>query len=144
MIAIETTILVHAHRPDLPGYDAANQALSTLIASGNKYGLPIHCLVEFSGVVSQPKLWKSPSSAEQIRAQIDAWFEPPTAYILGEEQEFMSLYLDLLRSSGVCGGTVHDARIAACCLYHRVSVLWTADRDFGRFTALDTLNPLII
>ena len=38
----------------------------------------------------------------------------------------------------------HDARIAAICLENAVAVLWTADRDFGRFKALKTANPLII
>ena len=56
MIAIETNILVHAHRPEMPGHGAANLALFALVASGDKYGLPIHCLVEFSGVVSHPKI----------------------------------------------------------------------------------------
>jgi hypothetical protein len=38
---------------------------------------------------------------------------------------------------------VHDARIAALCLQHGVSELLTADRDFSRFPALRTRNPLV-
>jgi predicted nucleic acid-binding protein len=38
---------------------------------------------------------------------------------------------------------VHDARIVALCLGHGVEVLWSADRDFGRFPALATLYPLM-
>jgi hypothetical protein len=38
---------------------------------------------------------------------------------------------------------VHDARIAACCLRHGVTELWTADRDFSRYPALFTRNPLV-
>jgi predicted nucleic acid-binding protein len=41
------------------------------------------------------------------------------------------------------GAQVHDARIAALCLHHGVTELWTADRDFGRFPELRTRNPLI-
>lgn len=37
----------------------------------------------------------------------------------------------------------HDARIAACCLLGGVGELWTVDRDFSRFPALKTRNPLI-
>ncbi len=39
---------------------------------------------------------------------------------------------------------VHDARIAAICLAHGVSELWTADRDFSRFPELKARNPLVI
>jgi predicted nucleic acid-binding protein len=38
---------------------------------------------------------------------------------------------------------VHDARIAALCLSHGVCELWSADRDFSRFPALRTRNPLV-
>jgi predicted nucleic acid-binding protein len=38
---------------------------------------------------------------------------------------------------------VHDARIAALCLQHGVRELWSADRDFNRFPALRTRNPLV-
>ena len=31
----------------------------------------------------------------------------------------------------------------AICIENSVSVLWTADRDFGRFKALKTANPLV-
>ena len=37
---------------------------------------------------------------------------------------------------------VHDARVAALCIAHGVTELWTADRDFGRFPDLVTRNPL--
>lgn len=41
------------------------------------------------------------------------------------------------------GALIHDARIAACCLTGGVGELWTVDRDFSRFPALKTRNPLI-
>jgi predicted nucleic acid-binding protein len=56
-------------------------------------------------------------------------------------------YFDVLK--GVLSGTraagalVHDARSAALCLHHGVRELWTADRDFSRFAALRTRNPLV-
>jgi predicted nucleic acid-binding protein len=42
----------------------------------------------------------------------------------------------------VTGPLVHDARIAALCLAHGVTELWTLNRDFSRFPALKTRNPL--
>ena len=40
------------------------------------------------------------------------------------------------------GALVHDARVAALCLFHGVRVLWSADRDFSRFPDLIVVNPL--
>ena len=42
----------------------------------------------------------------------------------------------------ITGPKVHDARIAAICLQHGVTELWSADRDFSRFPALKVVNPL--
>jgi len=43
----------------------------------------------------------------------------------------------------LAGPMIHDARIAAICLQHQVSELWTVDRDFSRFPSLKTRNPLV-
>ena len=48
----------------------------------------------------------------------------------------------LLSRGDVTGPRLHDARVAAICLTHGVSELWTADRDFSRLPALRTVNPL--
>jgi uncharacterized protein len=39
---------------------------------------------------------------------------------------------------------VHDARVAALCLAHGISELWSADRDFGRFPGVRVRNPLVV
>jgi predicted nucleic acid-binding protein len=49
----------------------------------------------------------------------------------------------LIERGQIQGGRVHDARIAALCLQHGVTELWSADRDFSRFPALRVVNPLL-
>ncbi|MBI4814995.1 MAG: PIN domain-containing protein [Deltaproteobacteria bacterium] len=143
MIAIDTNIMVYAHRPEMPLHDRAKAALSDLVASGGRYGLPFHCLVEFAGVVGHRKIFKVPSSPTQVRKQIDAWLEPPNGWLLTEDEAMLPVFLDALERSKVAGGAVHDARIAACCEFHGVKELWSADRDFGRFSRIRFRNPLV-
>jgi predicted nucleic acid-binding protein len=50
---------------------------------------------------------------------------------------------DLTHKAKLQGGQFHDARIAALCIENGVSALYSADRDFGRFKALKTINPLV-
>ena len=38
---------------------------------------------------------------------------------------------------------IHDARVAALCLHHGIAELLLADRDFARFPAFRTRNPLV-
>ena len=49
----------------------------------------------------------------------------------------------LLARGHVTGPRVHDARVAALCLAHGVTELWTVDRDFDLFPELATRVPWI-
>lgn len=66
----------------------------------------------------------------------------PWVVLLGEGDDHLE-QLDWLLTPVVTGPKVHDARIAAICLSHRVAELWTADRDFGAFPQLMISNPLV-
>jgi predicted nucleic acid-binding protein len=48
----------------------------------------------------------------------------------------------LYQAGRIAGAVVHEARIAALCLDHRVKELWSADRDFSRCKGLKVRNPL--
>ena len=64
--------------------------------------------------------------------------------LIGEGANHLEWLERLLAGGDVRGGMVHDARIAAICLAHGVTELWTADRDFSRFDQLRTRNPLSV
>lgn len=143
MIAVDTNLLVYAHRPECPLHDEARSCIAGLAESGRPFGIPIHCLVEFSGVVTHPKIWKQPSSCREVADQVSAWTEAPSLRLLAEEPPFWPLFLETVAAAKVTAGAVHDARIAAACRYHGVTELWTADRDFSRFVWLRVRNPLV-
>ena len=63
--------------------------------------------------------------------------------LLCETESHWQQLQGLLRPAHACGPQVHDARVAALCLEHGITELWTADRDFSRFPALKVRNSLI-
>jgi predicted nucleic acid-binding protein len=69
--------------------------------------------------------------------------ESPALVLLAEGPGYWAELQDLLHASRVAGPQVHDARIAAICREHGVSTLWSADRDFSRFSGLKIVNPLL-
>jgi predicted nucleic acid-binding protein len=75
--------------------------------------------------------------------QVTALVASPSLMLLSEPAGYWPVLGRLLAAGQVTGAKVHDARIAALCLCHGVSELWTADRDFSRFPALATRNPLV-
>ena len=72
----------------------------------------------------------------------DEWWLRPSLRLLGEGPADLATLKKLCQSGKIAGPVVHDARIAALCLDHRVKELWSADRDFSRFKGLKVRNPL--
>ncbi len=143
MIAVDTNILIHAHRKDASLHAEANPCVRGLAESPTIWCICFHSLVEFYGVVTHPKIWGSPSTPEQAMEQIRAWRESPSLRILTESPDQIVDLGRLAVRSKTVGPRIHDARIASCCLVNGVRELWTIDRDFSRFADLKTRNPLV-
>lgn len=143
MIALDTNILVHAHRRDAILHPEARACVRELAEGSSPWFICYHSLVEFFGVVTNVRLWNQASTAVEAAAQIEAWRESPSLRVLTDLPEHIDALMALADTGKVTGPMIHDARIASCCLSYGVRELWTVDRDFSRFPTLPTRNPLI-
>jgi uncharacterized protein len=143
MIAVDTNVLVYAHRAESAFHTAAYACLQQLAEGGQPWGLPVSCLHEFLAIVTHPKIFSPASTHEQALAQVDAWLASPTAQVLHSGLQHWRVLSDITRQAKLQGGQFQDARIAAICMENGVSLLWSADRDFGRFKGLKTVDSLV-
>lgn len=74
--------------------------------------------------------------------QVRWWLERPSTVLAHESSTYLDDLAALCESSGVAGPAIHDVRIAAIYLGNGVREMWSADRDFSRFTALRVINTL--
>lgn len=144
MIAVDTNILIYAHRADSPQHDAARSALAGLVESGEDWAIPWPCLHEFLAITTHRKVYSPPTHITTAVDAITTLVETGGARLIAESDQHLARQADLLRTSGVAGAKVHDARIAVICMAHGVRALWTADRDFSYFPGLRTHNPLVV
>jgi toxin-antitoxin system PIN domain toxin len=143
VIAIDTQILVYAHRRECPWHEPASRRVSELAGSQVAWAIPMHCLVEFYAAVTRPGMYRPPSTPAEALAQIDDWLSAPRARVLHENFQTWFVLRDLLDAARIAGPRAYDARIAAVCIQHGVTELWTADRDYLAYPALRVRNPLI-
>ncbi len=143
MIAVDTNILVYAHRRE-SGYHAESaDLLRELAESADRWAIPWPCLYEFFSVVTNPRIWRDSATIPRAAwAQIEAWTASPTISLLGETEDFVELLADLVQRPRVRGPIVHDARVAAICIAHGIEELLTRDRDFALFPELRTRDPI--
>lgn len=143
MIALDTNILVYAHRQDSSFHAAALDTLDQLGNGSGAWSIPWPCLHEFLSIVTHPRIYRPPSSIDTALTFLENWLASPSLTLLAEGETHFAQLASLSRQAKLAGPRIHDARIAALCLAHGVDLLYTADRDFSRFPALKTHNPLV-
>jgi len=143
VIAVDTNLLVHAHRRDSQFHGSARDCLAELSERAPSWSIPWPCLHEFLAIVTHPRVYRPASTLEQGMKQVDAWLESPGLQLLAETEGYWEVFHQAATAARTVGPAVHDVRIAALCLANGVSELWRADRDFGRFPALKVRNPLV-
>jgi uncharacterized protein len=142
LIAVDTNILVYAHRRDSEWHAPALEALRELAERETRWGVPWPCVHEFLAIVTHPRIYSPPTPLGVALQGVSVWLESPGCVALAEGPGYLETLRQVLNEGRVAGGMVHDARIAAICLYNGVGSLWTSDRDFSRYPRLKTSNPL--
>jgi toxin-antitoxin system PIN domain toxin len=143
MIAVDTNLLVYAHREDSPWHAAAWRCITGLAEGRAWWAIPWPCIHEFLAIVTHPRIYNPPTPLTRALDQVEAWMESPSLSLLAETEGYWAELRAVLEAGKVSGGQVHDARVAALCRLHGVRELWTADRDFSRFSGIRVTNPLI-
>ena len=143
MIAVDTNILVYAHRRDSEWHEPASACVRDLAEGVASWALPWPCVHEFLAIVTHERIYSPPTTSAKALEQISAWLESPSNVLLSETSGYWDVLVGLIGKSKITGPRVHDARIAALCIHHGVRELLSADRDFSRFGDLKTRNPLV-
>jgi toxin-antitoxin system PIN domain toxin len=143
VIAVDTNLLVYAHREDSSWHEKAYEVLERLSEGQVPWAIPWPCLHEFLAIVTHPRIYDPPTPLSRALDQVKAWLGSPSLALLSEGAGYWADLEAALKASRSAGPQVHDARIAALCLHHQVAEIWTADRNFGRYPALKVRNPLV-
>jgi uncharacterized protein len=143
VIAVDTNMLVYAHRTDSPFHRRAAQCIGALAEGRNAWAIPWACLHEFFATATHSRIYNPPTKPAVAVAAISAWLESPSLHLLHEAPDHWNILRTLIETGQILGPRVHDARIAAICLGNGARELLSADRDFSRFPHLTVRNPLV-
>ena len=144
MIALDTNLLVYAHREDSPHHQGARAAIQRAVAHRGGCAIPWACLHEFLAVVTHPRIYAPPNPVPLALDAARNLAGHPGIQLIGESRDHLDVLRHLLAPGTVTGARIHGARIAAICLAHGVDALWSADRDFSWFPQLRVVNPLSV
>lgn len=143
MIAVDSNLLIYAHKQGSPFHIAAAELLDCLRYQRAAWAIPWPCIHEFIAIVTHPGIYKPASTLSEALGFLDSVFASPQLHLLSESPGYFDRLREIATAARLKGPRIHDARIAALCLHHGVRELWSADRDFSAFPRLTVRNPLV-
>lgn len=141
MIALDTNLLVYAHRSRLPEHAAARRAIEEASVADAGWGIPLPCLAEFWSVVTHPAAAGHRSTPRDAAAFL-ASLGTAGAKILHPRD---GLWERLSRSAielGVMGSRVFDLQISLIAQEAGASEIWTHDTGFAAVRGMRVVDPL--
>ena len=98
VIAVDTNILVYAHRRENPHYAVASRRIGGLASGGAAWGIPWPCVHEFLSIVTRPRVFDPPTPLNNAIAQVEIWMESPTNSLLAEADGYWSVLRRLVEA----------------------------------------------
>ncbi len=135
LIAVDTNVLVYAHREEAPEHSVALAAVTALAEGPAAWALPIFVLAEFLRVVTHPRMTPPTPTSDAVRV-LDRLLDSPSVQLLSPGTRYWEILKEATGDAAVRGNLFIDAQIAAVCLEHGATTILTEDRDFRRFESI--------
>jgi toxin-antitoxin system PIN domain toxin len=142
VIAVDTNLLVYAHRAALPEHRAARQAIERAVRAGTGWGISQPSLAEFWSVVTHPAATGRPSSGQEASSFLASLVRDGGAQIWLPGPGFWERLLQLAAHLEVQGSRIFDLQIGLTALEHGAHEIWTHDRRFVALPGLRVRDPL--
>ena len=141
MILVDANILIYASIPVLKEHSVAQRWLDDTLNGGARVGLPWASLLTFLRLVSNARVFESPPSLTEAWEQVERWLNLESVWIPTATDRHAKVLGRLLAEASERSDLVADAHLAALAIEHGLT-LYSADRDFARFSGLRWEHPL--
>jgi toxin-antitoxin system PIN domain toxin len=142
MLLPDVSVLIYAHREDSTvDHPRYAEWLTDLATGPEPFALSILSLSGLVRITTNPRVFKRPSTLDEVFSFIEELVRRPTARIVGPGPEHLALFETLCRDSGAAGKLVADAQHAAVAIENGCTMV-TTDSDYDRFPGLRWQHPL--
>lgn len=141
MIAIDTNLLIYAHRANLMEHDAAKRAIEA--AAAGTWAIPLPCVTEFWAIATHPRSQGRASRPEEAASFIRNLIEAGARIILpgrGFHEELLRRACEL----NLHGPRIFDLQIAVMAHAAGAREIWTHDRNFVTIPGLKKHDPITV
>lgn len=140
MTAVDTNILVYAHRSEVPKHSLALKKLRALAEGLEPWAIAFICLSEFLRIVTHPKIFKIPTPLEIALSELGHILESPSLRLLFCGDRYWEFLKMACEEGKATGNMIFDAQIVAIALENGVDTILTEDHDFLRFRSVHAIS----
>ena len=141
MIAIDTNLLVYAHRAASPEHRAAKKAIENALSESGGCGVAAASIAEFWAVVTHPAS-ERPSTAREAADFLRALLEEAGLEVWRLSRDSAIRLPRIAADLGVRGSRIFDLQIALTALDAGAAEIWTHDRNLVTVPGLGVRDPL--
>jgi uncharacterized protein len=136
VIALDTNLLIYAHRSDVPEHVAAKRAIERASADSRGWGVALPSVAEFWMAVTHSAAVGGPSPPRKARDFLDALLTDGPGILWMPREPFWTRLLQLASDLKVSGPRIFDLQIALTAFDNGAVEIWTHDADFVSFPGL--------
>ena len=141
MMLPDVNLLVYAVDATSPFHPPARRWWDGALSSTFSVGLCWPSMLGFVRLTTSRRMFESPLGIGDALDRVQSWLDQPNVTLLAPTERHWPILSGLLRSSAAGSNLTTDAHIAAYAIEH-AGMVYTNDRDFGRFEGLRWRNPL--
>ena len=142
MIAIDTNLLIYAHRSGLAEHRAATRALQKASEDARGWGIPFPCIAEFWSVVTHLESAGGGAAPSKARDFLRALVLEAGAKVWTPAEGCWERVTMLAEELDVRGLRIFDLQIALAAFDNGATEIWTHDRNFVAVPGMLVRDPL--
>lgn len=143
MIAIDTNLLVYAHRKATPEHESAKKALERAANNPDGWGFALANLLEFWSIVTHPAATGRPSTPREAARFIDGLVGPGQASIWVPGAGFGTRLMRVAEDLKIQGPRIFDLAVSLTSSDAGAIEVWTHDLRFVTVPGLRVVHPLV-
>jgi len=142
MIALDTNLLVYAHREGAPEHDRAREAILAALDDSRGWGICLPAISEFWSIVTNPKIPGGPSSPSVVTHFFHYLVVEGHGNIWTPGPGFGQRLMRWATTLKVRGRRIFDLQIAVIALEYGAQEIWTHDQNFASVPGVKVRDPL--
>ncbi len=137
----DANVLLYASDETSPYHPRARVFLDQVSSSDDLVYLFWPTVMAYLRIATHPAIFEKPLPPADAVANIERLLALTHVQTVGEQDRFWASYRRVAGEADARGNLVPDAHLVALMVENGVRTIWTHDRDYRRFSGIETRDP---